>query len=176
MAAFTAAVKIDSFAYMPVQDFGNAFSTFTAQNYGAGKNARILKGIKSAFGIITLFCLLLSLTIFLFAPQLMQIFISSEETEIIRIGTEYLRIEGSFYLGIGYLFLWYGFYRAVCKPEMSIILTILSLGTRVVLAYALAAIPSIGVHGIWWSIPIGWALADVYGWMYYWRKNKEILH
>ena len=174
MAAFTAAVKIDSFAYMPVQDFGNAFSTFTAQNYGAGKNARILKGIKSAFGITTLFCLLLSLAIFLFAPQLMQIFISPEETEIIRIGTEYLRIEGSFYLGIGYLFLWYGFYRAVCKPEMSIILTILSLGTRVVLAYALAAIPSIGVHGIWWSIPIGWALADIYGWIYYWRKNKEI--
>ena len=174
MAAFTAAVKIDSFAYMPVQDFGNAFSTFTAQNYGAGKNARILKGIKSAFGITTLFCLLLSLAIFLFAPQLMQIFISPEETEIIRIGTEYVRIEGSFYLGIGYLFLWYGFYRAVCKPEMSIILTILSLGTRVVLAYALAAIPSIGVHGIWWSIPIGWALADIYGWIYYWRKNKEI--
>lgn len=104
MAAFTAAVKIDSFAYMPVQDFGNAFSTFTAQNYGAGKNARILKGIKSAFGITTLFCLFLSLAIFLFAPQLMQIFISPEETEIIRIGTEYLRIEGSFYLGIGYLF------------------------------------------------------------------------
>ena len=104
MAAFTAAVKIDSFAYMPVQDFGNAFSTFTAQNYGAGKNARILKGIKSAFGITTLFCLLLSLAIFLFTPQLMQIFISPEETEIIRIGTEYLRIEGSFYLGIGYLF------------------------------------------------------------------------
>ena len=37
MAAFAAAVKIDSFAYMPVQDFGNAFSTFIAQNYGAGK-------------------------------------------------------------------------------------------------------------------------------------------
>ena len=35
MAAFAAAVKIDAFAYMPVQDFGNAFSTFIAQNYGA---------------------------------------------------------------------------------------------------------------------------------------------
>lgn len=33
--AFAAAVKIDSFAYMPVQDFGNAFSTYVAQNYGA---------------------------------------------------------------------------------------------------------------------------------------------
>ena len=36
MAAFAAAVKIDSFAYLPVQDFGNAYSTFIAQNYGAG--------------------------------------------------------------------------------------------------------------------------------------------
>ena len=35
MAAFAAAVKIDSFAYMPVQEFGNAFSTFIAQNFGA---------------------------------------------------------------------------------------------------------------------------------------------
>lgn len=35
MAAFAAAVKIDSFAYMPVQDFGNAFSTYVAQNYEA---------------------------------------------------------------------------------------------------------------------------------------------
>ena len=41
MAAFAAAVKIDSFAYMPVQDFGNAFSTFIAQNYGAGETGRI---------------------------------------------------------------------------------------------------------------------------------------
>lgn len=175
MAAFTAAVKIDSFAYMPVQDFGNAFSTFTAQNYGAGKKERILQGFKKAFWMTTLFCLLLSALIFLTAPWLMQIFISPEEKEIIRIGVEYLRVEGSFYLGIGYLFLWYGFYRAVCKPEMSIILTILSLGTRVALAYLLASIPSIGVHGIWWSIPIGWALADIYGQVYYWKRSVTYL-
>lgn len=35
MAAFAVAVKIDTIAYMPVQDFGNAFSVFVAQNYGA---------------------------------------------------------------------------------------------------------------------------------------------
>lgn len=60
MAAFAAAVKIDSFAYMPVQDFGNAFSTFTAQNYGARKAERIRKGIKSAVGCSVLFCLVIS--------------------------------------------------------------------------------------------------------------------
>lgn len=48
MAAFAAAVKIDAFAYMPLQDFGNAFSTFIAQNYGANRKNRIRKGIRSA--------------------------------------------------------------------------------------------------------------------------------
>ncbi len=57
MAAFAAAVKIDSFAYMPVQDFGNAFSTYVAQNYGAGKQERIRKGIKSAFVTSAIFVL-----------------------------------------------------------------------------------------------------------------------
>lgn len=55
MAAFAAAVKIDAFAYMPVQDFGNAFSTFIAQNYGAQKEARIRAGLKGAVGASMLF-------------------------------------------------------------------------------------------------------------------------
>ena len=44
MAAFAAAVKIDAFAYMPVQDFGNAFSTFIAQNYGAKRAREYARG------------------------------------------------------------------------------------------------------------------------------------
>lgn len=171
MAAFAAAVKIDSFAYMPVQDFGNAFSTFVAQNHGAGRTERIRRGIRSAVGITTLFALLVSAAVFGLSPWLMRIFIAPEETDIIAIGVEYLRIEGSFYVGIGYLFLLYGFYRAVCLPSMSVVLTVVSLGTRVGLAYLLAAIPSVGYTGIWWSVPIGWALADLVGVAYYFRKS-----
>lgn len=167
MAAFAAAVKIDSFAYMPVQEFGNAFSTFVAQNFGARKGDRIRRGVRSAFLITIVFSLVISLLVFFFAKPLMLIFVRPDEAEILRIGTEYLRIEGAFYLGIGILFLLYGYYRAIRMPGMSVVLTILSLGTRVVLSYWLASIPSIGVTGIWWSIPIGWFLADLVGIAYY---------
>ena len=167
MAAFAAAVKIDSFAYMPVQDFGNAFSTFVAQNYGAGKEDRIKKGIKKAVSLSVGFSLCISAVVFIFARPLMMIFIRPEETAILNAGVEYLRIEGAFYCGIGCLFLLYGYYRAVKKPGMSLVLTIISLGTRVALAYALSAIPQIGVTGIWWSVPIGWGLADLVGFLYY---------
>ena len=167
MAAFAAAVKIDAFAYMPVQDFGNAFSTFIAQNYGAKEKKRIQQGLKAAVCISAIFCVVIYVFVRIFAKQLMMIFVDAKETAIIMKGVRYLRIEGAFYIGIGWLFLLYGLYRALGRPGMSVVLTIFSLGTRVALAYVLSAVPAIGVTGIWWSVPIGWALADIVGLMYY---------
>lgn len=164
MAAFAAAVKIDTFAYLPVQDFGNAYSTFIAQNYGAGKKDRIRKGTRESFLISFLFCIVISAVVCIFAAPLMRIFVSAKETAVIASGVRYLRIEGAFYCGIGCLFLLYGYYRAVKKPGMSVVLTVISLGTRVALAYILSAY--IGETGIWMAIPIGWVLADVSGLVY----------
>lgn len=175
MAAFAAAVKIDAFAYMPVQDFGNAFSTFIAQNYGAKEKKRIQKGLKEAVRISAIFCLAISMFVCIFAKPLMMIFVDAKETDIIMAGVRYLRIEGAFYIGIGWLFLLYGLYRALSRPSMSVVLTVFSLGTRVVLAYILSAIPSIGVTGIWWSVSIGWALADLVGLAYYKIRKQKLI-
>lgn len=171
MAAFAAAVKIDSFAYMPAQEFGNAFSLFISQNHGAGRDDRVKQGMGSALRVSMGFCLAVSLLIFLSARYLMMIFVSPREAEIIAVGVGYLRIEGAFYCGIGILFLLYGYYRGVNRPEMSLVLTVISLGTRVLLAYLLAPVPWIGVYGIWSAIPIGWILADITGILY--RKRLE---
>ncbi len=175
MAAFAAAVKIDSFAYMPVQDFGNAFSTFIAQNYGAGKADRIRRGIRSAAVCAVVFCIAVGLAVCVFAAPLMGLFVQPEETGIIAIGVGYLRIEAACYTGIGLLFLLYGLYRAVNRPGMSVVLTVISLGTRVLLAHLLSAVPAIGVTGIWVSVPIGWALADLTGALYYRKKRRKLL-
>lgn len=174
MAAFAAAVKIDAFAYMPVQEFGNAFSTFVAQNFGARKRQRIRRGIRQALLITCLFSLAISLLIFLFAEPLMLIFVKPDEVKILRIGAQYLRIEGAFYALIGILFLLYGYYRSVRMPGMSVVLTVLSLGTRVALSYALASLPAVGVTGIWWSIPIGWFIADLVGIVYYKLSSARV--
>lgn len=167
MAAFSAAVKIDSFAYMPVQDFGNAFSTFVAQNYGAGKKERIQEGVRGAVRTSFLFSMAVSIVVFVFARPLMMIFVKPYETEILQVGVNYLRIEGSFYCLIGFLFLLYGYFRAVTRPGISLVLTVISLGIRVVLAYVLSSVSTFGVNGIWAAVPIGWMFADIVGYIYY---------
>ena len=175
MAAFAAAVKIDAFAYLPVQDFGNAFSIFIAQNYGAKQTERIKQGIRAAVLTSVSFSLLISLGVFVFAGPLMALFIDGAEAEIIAEGVRYLRIEGSFYFMIGLLFLLYGLYRALGRPGMSVVLTVMSLGTRVALAYSLSALPGVGVVGIWWAVPIGWFLADALGIGYFAGRKKRML-
>ena len=171
MAAFAAAVKIDTFAYLPVQDFGNAYSTFVAQNYGAGRNSRIRQGTKTAFIMSMVFSVVISLLVCIFAVPLMKIFVGGGETAVIEAGVRYLRVEGALYCGIGCLFLLYGYYRAVKRPGMSLVLTVISLGLRVVLAYILSAF--IGETGIWVAIPIGWVLADITGLIYMKRSVRQ---
>ena len=173
MAAFAAAVKIDAFAYLPVQEFGNAFSTFSAQNYGAGQSDRLRQGLRQATAVSAAFSCAVAALVVVFARPLMGLFVQAGDTEVIACGVRYLRIEGTFYAGIGCLFLLYGFYRAVQRPGMSVVLTVVSLGTRVALAYALAG--PVGEVGIWAAIPIGWFLADAAGYGYYLRHRKALL-
>ena len=173
MAAFAAAVKIDTLAYMPAQEFGNAYSLFISQNHGAKEDERIKKGTKISFLVSTIFCLVISIFIFFMANILMGIFVDTKEVEIINEGVKYLRIEGSMYIGIGILFLWYGYFRGINKPLISLILTIISLGLRVLLSYTLAPYTSLNEIAIWISIPIGWVVADIAGLIFYLLKSKK---
>ena len=139
------------------------------------KQDRIRAGLKGAIWTALVFCLLISAAIWFLARPLMLLFVDAGETAILSEGIRYLHIEGAFYCGIGCLFLLYGLYRAVGRPGMSVVLTVISLGTRVALAYILSALPSVGVVGIWWSVPIGWFLADAVGLVYYWKCRKRLL-
>ncbi len=172
MAAFAAAVKVDAFAYMPAQEYGNAFSTFIAQNRGAGEGERIRKGVRLGVATTVTYCVLVSLILWFLAEPLMLIFIDPGESAILAEGVRYLHTVGPFYCGIGCLFLFYGLYRAIGKPGISVVLTVVSLGTRVALAYTLSTLPSVGVAGIWWAIPIGWGLADLMGSLVYIRYRE----
>ena len=120
------------------------------------------------------FSAVVSALVFLFAGPLMGLFTEPGETDIIAEGVRYLRIEGTFYCAIGCLFLLYGLYRALGRPGMSVALTVISLGTRVGLAYFLSAVPAVGVAGIWWSVPIGWFLADAVGAGYYFLRKERL--
>ena len=60
----------------------------------------------------------------------------------------------------------------VAAFAVAVVLTVVSLGTRVALAYLTAG--TLGVTGIWAAIPIGWFFADTVGGIL-WRKDSKAL-
>ena len=161
MAAFAAGVKIDSFAYSPAQDFAGGFATYAAQNRGAGRMDRVRRGFITASMTSLSFCAIVSALVAVFARPLLCMFIDPAATDVLDVGVGYLRSEGLCYVGIGMLFLLYATWRGLEKAGMSVVLTVISLGLRVLLAYTFA--PTLGLYAIWWAIPIGWLAADITG-------------
>lgn len=174
IAAFASAGKIESIAYLPLQDFGNAFGTYVAQNKGAKKFKRIKDGVRSAIKVILIFGITMSILVNLSASKLMTIFLDGTEIQVIEIGVEYLKILSTFFIFIGFLFMFYGYFRGIGALNISLILTIISLGTRVFIAYTFSQIEEVGRLAIWWATPIGWILADFSGFLFYRYINKKL--
>ena len=165
MAAFTVVVKIDTLGYLAAQEFGNALGIFVAQNRGAKLNHRIVRGTHYAMITSVIYCGLVSLIVNIFAEQMIVIFVGLGEPEVVAVGIRYLRIEGTCYIGVGILFLLYGYFRGLEKSWVSIVLTVVSLGLRVCISYTFTSDSGFGwgPEIIWLSIPIGWMAADILG-------------
>lgn len=159
IAGYTAATKIDTIAMMPMMNFSNALSSFTAQNIGANRTERVKEGYKAILFMTFCFCVFITLAVFLFGPSLIGIFMDSNESaEVIAYGVSYMKVVSIFYLLMGILFASNGVLRGSGDMGAFLASSMINLGGRVAMAYLLNH--WIGRSAIWWSIPLGWALGS----------------
>ncbi|MGE5654770.1 MAG: MATE family efflux transporter, partial [Bacillota bacterium] len=161
MAAYTAASRMDSFAMMPIQNFGMAISTYTGQNVGANRLDRVSHGLKSALMMVAISCLIVSALVFTMGPQLIEIFINASETEVISRGVDYMKTVSLFYIVFGVIMIFNGVLRGAGDTVIPMYTTIANLIVRVAAAYYLVRIPSLSYRGIWWAIPAGWIVGSI---------------
>lgn len=157
MAAYTAAGRIDSFNMMPLQNFSMALSTYVGQNVGANRLDRVRDGLRATMRMVFISCLVVSVAVFLFGPQLIQIFVDASETEVIRQGVDYMRTVSIFYILFGVMMVMNGLLRGAGDAAIPMYTSLVNLAVRVGAAYWLASLPAFGYRGIWWALPIGWA-------------------
>ena len=177
MAGFTAASRLDTLASMPAMNLGNALSTFTGQNLGAGKPERVRRGHRSAILVGAAFSVATSILVALLGGPLVSIF--SADPAVIEVGRRYLLIVGSFYILFSTMFINNGLLRGAGDAFIPMISTILALWVvRVPSAMLFAGPLGLGTDGIWWSIPAGWLVGAAFTTLYYrggrW-KNKVLV-
>lgn len=156
IAGYSAAVKINTFAINCFGTLGNAVSSFSAQNIGAGDNERVKKGLFAGIKIGFIIGIPFFIACFFNGTFFIRLFMKEETAMALSTGVEFLRIVAPFYFLISMKLITDGVLRGSGAMSYFMIATFSDLILRVALSYVLAT--PLGTTGIWLSWPIGWVL------------------
>jgi Na+-driven multidrug efflux pump len=162
---------------MPAMSFAAALSSFVGQNLGANRPDRVRKGLHYTLLIIGIISIIISMVNVFFGRYLMMLF--TDSPQVIDIGHRYLVIVGSFYLVFAFMFSINGLLRGAGDTLIPMFISLFSLWViRIPVAYFLTKIPTVGIEGIFWSIPIGWTTGLILYYLYYlsgrWRRKAVV--
>ena len=172
IAGYSAAIKLNTFAITCFSALGNAMSSYTAQNIGAGKLIRIPKGLKAGIIMLVTVAMPFFIAYFIFPKAMMNIFVNSSENDIIDMGKIFLRIVSPFYFLIAVKLVFDGVLRGAGRMKDFMTTTFSDLILRVLLAYAFSYAMNSEI-GIWLSWPIGWTIAAVLSCLFYFIYYKK---
>ncbi len=175
IAAYSVAIRIDSFAAMPAMNFSAALATFVGQNIGAGKMERIHKGLVATLLMANIVAVVISVLALLFAEPLMQIF--TKDAGVVEIGKHYLLIVPLFYMVFATMFSINGVMRGAGDTMVPMFISIISLWfVRIPVSWFLSL--KFGAIGIWWGIPVAWFVGLMLAFTYYktgrWKTKSVI--
>lgn len=165
IAGYSAAIKINTFAITCFTTLGNAVSSFTAQNIGAGANDRVRQGLRA--GIVMEFIIGVPFFVLCFfgSRMLIQLFMQGESQTALESGMMFLKIVSPFYFVVSLKLITDGLLRGSGAMVYFMIATFGDLILRVVLGYILAV--PFGTTGIWLSWPIGWTIGTALSLAFY---------
>lgn len=159
VAAYTTAMRVDQIFSQVFVALGATMATFTAQNFGANKMARIKQGAKSALGIVITVTAFAVLVLTFFSQNLIQLFMSEPNEEVIKLGAMYLHIIMIFFIFLGLLLL----YRNILQGMGQVVVPLLSGTTELIMrtVFAFAFGLKFGFLGICFATPAAWFGATV---------------
>ena len=173
-AAFTAVNRIDDYALIPERDIASGETVLVAQNHGARKFDRMQQGLRAAMVIEAAYGLIVSLAVFALAGPLMRLFVPSTETEVIRLGTRYLRLMGFFYFMPGITNGLQGYMRAMGKMNITMYVTYSQMFIRAICTWLL--IGRMQLDAVPLACVAGWILMLVWetGLIVHWKRTGKL--
>ncbi len=177
LAGYTAGMRIESICIVPMIATGNAVSTFTAQNLGAGAPERVRKGYLAGVKMVAAFAVLICLVLTVFHGPIINAFLEEgSDAAAFATGNDYLTFIAFFFICIGMKAVTDGVLRGAGDVVVFTLANLINLGIRVSFAFGFAGI--IGVEAVWFAVPMGWSTNFVISFIRYlsgkWSRKKLI--
>lgn len=177
LAGYTAGMRIESICIVPMIATGNAVSTFTAQNLGAGQPERVRKGYVAGVRMVAGFAVLTCLILTVFHGPIINAFLEEgSDAAAFATGNDYLTFIAFFFVCIGMKAITDGVLRGAGDVVIFTLANLINLGIRVSFAFGFAGV--IGVEAVWFAVPMGWTTNFVISFIRYlsgkWSQKKLI--
>jgi Na+-driven multidrug efflux pump len=154
IAAFNAVTRIDDFVMVVQQNIGHGITGFSAQNKGKGNYSRIRKGFVIGVKMEVVYSVLMTVVVFVFADDLMKLFVGREELQVVAEGVQYLKVMSLLYLLPSVTNIIQGYFRGLGKMKKTLNATFTQIVVRVIAAYLIASY--FGITGFALACLIGW--------------------
>ena len=172
VAAFTATSRLENIIHQPYGTLGAALSTYTGQNYGAGKMDRVKEGYRKSLIIMVVFSIVMLPTMQLLGAPITGLFV--EDADVIEMGAKALKISSLFYVMLGLIYVVRGVLNGLGDSFFALLNGLVEVLGRFIVPIALTSIPFIGLWGIWWSVGIVWFISGLTAWLRYLYFKKRI--
>lgn len=160
VAAFTAAMRIKMFVMCPLDALGMAMATYSGQNYGAGKPERIWMGIKSATLMMVVYSVVIAIIMWILADKFALLFISPNETEIMKDTVYFLHLNTMFFALLGLLSILRYSIQGVGYTRLSMFSGVAEMVARVLVSLFL--VPALKFQGVCLGDPTAWLFANLF--------------
>ena len=145
-AAFAVVNRIDDYAYTPEQNIAHGMTAFMAQNKGAERDDRVIKGFKVGMILETIYGIIIFLVCFVFAAPLMKLFVS--DSEVIRHGVIYLKLISVMYILPALTNGIQGYFRGIGDLKITLLSSFINMGVRVLAAIPLVFVLGMGIEAL----------------------------
>lgn len=159
IAAFTAALRIEQMATLPMISFGVALAAYVAQNFGAGNFSRIRFGVKKASLINVILSIVMAFIMHFLGGHLVRIFVGYQNEDIVKIAHDYLFRSSLFYFFLAQIFIYRNALQGLGRAVIPMLAAVGELLMRAFAAIYLAA--KIGYFGVFYAGPIAWVAASI---------------
>ncbi len=177
IAGYSAGTRIESISIVPMLAIGNAMSTFTAQNMGAGNEKRVREGYKTCYFALAAFAAVLCILTQAFGSLFISAFLDARASaQAFRVAMAYADFISFFYILIGLKATTDGLLRGAGDVTVFTVSNLANLTIRVFVANFFA--PRYGIEFVWYAVPLGWAANYVISFVWYltghWKQIRLI--
>ena len=172
VAAVTAASKLSMVFACVFDALATTMATFAGQNVGAKKLDRINQGLRSAGLVGIVYCLLAFLTMWLAGKQLISLFVSAGDTEVIEKAYRFLLINGAFYIPLLFVNIVRLSIQGMGFTQMAVLAGVFEMIARTLVAVFL--VPNFGFTAAAFASPVAWIFADAFLFPCYFSAMKKM--